>query len=32
MIEAVSGGNYLGEYMAFALPQGEIRSTSQGQQ
>jgi hypothetical protein len=27
----VSGGNYSGEYIAFALPQTEIRQTSQGQ-
>ncbi|MEN3338733.1 MAG: hypothetical protein V7647_2409, partial [Acidobacteriota bacterium] len=32
MIVAVSGGNYSGEYIAFALPQNEIRSTSQQQQ
>jgi quinoprotein glucose dehydrogenase len=30
MIVAVSGGNYSGEYVAFALPQSEIRQTSQG--
>ena len=28
-IVAVSGGNYSGEYIAFALPQSEVRSTSQ---
>jgi quinoprotein glucose dehydrogenase len=32
MVVAVSGGNYSGEYIAFALPQNEIRSTSQQQQ
>jgi len=31
IIVAVSGGNYSGEYIAFALPQNELRSTSQGQ-
>src|SRR4051812_27598929 len=31
VIVAVSGGNYSGEYIAFALPQTEIRQTSQGQ-
>jgi quinoprotein glucose dehydrogenase len=32
MIVAVSGGNYSGEYIAFALPQSEIRqNTQQGQ-
>jgi quinoprotein glucose dehydrogenase len=31
IIVAVSGGNYSGEYLAFALPQNELRSTSQGQ-
>ena len=31
MVVAVSGGNYSGEYIAFALPQNEIRSTSQQQ-
>src|SRR3954453_14834642 len=33
-IVAVSGGNYSGEYIAFALPQSEVRPTSQagGQQ
>jgi hypothetical protein len=30
MIVAISGGNYSGEYIAFALPQSEIRQTSQG--
>jgi quinoprotein glucose dehydrogenase len=30
IIVAVSGGNYSGEYIAFALPQNELRSTSQG--
>jgi hypothetical protein len=29
MVVAVSGGNYSGEYIAFALPQNEIRSTNQ---
>jgi quinoprotein glucose dehydrogenase len=29
IIVAVSGGNYTGEYLAFALPQNEIRPTSQ---
>ncbi len=28
-IVAVSGGNYSGEYIAFALPQSEVRTTSQ---
>jgi quinoprotein glucose dehydrogenase len=28
---AVSGGNYSGEYLAFSLPDSEIRTTSQGQ-
>jgi len=28
---AVSGGNYSGEYLAFALPQNEVRPTQQGQ-
>jgi quinoprotein glucose dehydrogenase len=32
IIVAVSGGNYSGEYIAFALPQNEIRTTSQGGQ
>jgi quinoprotein glucose dehydrogenase len=32
IIVAVSGGNYTGEYIAFALPQSEIRpATGQGQ-
>jgi quinoprotein glucose dehydrogenase len=31
MVVSVSGGNYSGEYLAFALPQSELRSTSQGQ-
>ena len=26
IIVAVSGGNYSGEYIAFALPQNELRS------
>jgi quinoprotein glucose dehydrogenase len=30
-VVAVSGGNYSGEYLAFSLPDSEIRSTSQGQ-
>jgi glucose dehydrogenase len=30
IIVAVSGGNYSGEYIAYALPQNELRSTSQG--
>jgi quinoprotein glucose dehydrogenase len=29
IIVAVSGGNYSGEYIAFALPQNEVRATSQ---
>ena len=29
MIVAVSGGNYSGEYIAFALPQSEIRPSQQ---
>ena len=29
IIVAVSGGNYTGEYLAFALPQSEIRPTQQ---
>jgi len=29
MVVAVSGGNYSGEYIAFALPQNEVRSTGQ---
>ena len=32
IIVAVSGGNYTGEYLAFALPDSEIRPTTQGQQ
>jgi quinoprotein glucose dehydrogenase len=32
IIVAVSGGNVTGEYIAFALPNSEVRSTSQGQQ
>jgi quinoprotein glucose dehydrogenase len=31
IVVAVSGGNYTGEYIAFALPQSELRTTSQGQ-
>jgi quinoprotein glucose dehydrogenase len=31
MIVAVSGGNYSGEYLAFALPQSELRPSTQGQ-
>jgi quinoprotein glucose dehydrogenase len=31
MIVAVSGGNYSGEYLAFALPQSEIRNNTQQQ-
>jgi quinoprotein glucose dehydrogenase len=31
MVVAVSGGNYSGEYIAFALPQNEVRSTGQQQ-
>jgi quinoprotein glucose dehydrogenase len=31
IIVAVSGGNYSGEYLAFALPQNEVRATAQGQ-
>jgi quinoprotein glucose dehydrogenase len=31
IIVAVSGGNYTGEYIAFALPQSELpRSTANG--
>ena len=30
IIVAVSGGNYSGEYIAFALPSAELRSTSPG--
>jgi hypothetical protein len=29
MIVAVSGGHFSGEYIAFALPQNEVRSTQQ---
>jgi quinoprotein glucose dehydrogenase len=29
IIVAVSGGNYTGEYIAFALPEGEVRPTGQ---
>jgi quinoprotein glucose dehydrogenase len=29
MVVAVSGGNYSGEYIAFALPQNELRTTQQ---
>jgi quinoprotein glucose dehydrogenase len=29
MVVAVSGGNFSGEYLAFALPQSEIRGTAQ---
>jgi quinoprotein glucose dehydrogenase len=29
IIVAVSGGNYSGEYLAFALPDSEVRKTSQ---
>jgi quinoprotein glucose dehydrogenase len=32
IIIAISGGNYSGEYLAFALPQNETRQTQQGQQ
>jgi quinoprotein glucose dehydrogenase len=32
IIVAVSGGNYTGEYIAFALPQSEVRPTTQGGQ
>jgi quinate dehydrogenase (quinone) len=31
IIVAVSGGNYTGEYIAFALPNSEVRPTSQAQ-
>jgi len=31
IVVAVSGGNYSGEYIAFALPQSEVRPTSLGQ-
>jgi quinoprotein glucose dehydrogenase len=30
MIVAVSGGNYSGEYISFALPQSEVRPATQG--
>ena len=30
IIVAVSGGNYSGEYIAFALPDAQLRQTSQG--
>jgi hypothetical protein len=29
MIVAISGGNYSGEYLAYALPQSEVRTTQQ---
>ncbi|MBI1876308.1 MAG: hypothetical protein HYS05_20780 [Acidobacteria bacterium] len=32
IIVAVSGGNYTGEYLAFALPQPQRRTTTQGGQ
>jgi quinoprotein glucose dehydrogenase len=32
IIVAVSGGNYTGEYIAYALPQSEIRPATQGAQ
>jgi quinoprotein glucose dehydrogenase len=32
IVIAISGGNYSGEYLAFALPQNEVRPTQQGQQ
>jgi glucose dehydrogenase len=32
IIVAVSGGNYTGEYLAFALPPSEMRSNTQGAQ
>lgn len=32
IIVAVSGGNYTGEYIAFALPDSLTRATSQGGQ
>ena len=32
IIVAVSGGNYTGEYIAFALPDSAVRTTSQAQQ
>jgi len=28
IIVAVSGGNYTGEYIAFALPQSEVRTNT----
>ena len=31
IIIAISGGNYSGEYLAFSLPQNEVRPTQQGQ-
>ena len=31
IIVAVSGGNYTGEYIAFAMPQSELRPPTQGQ-
>jgi len=31
IIVAVSGGNYSGEYIAFALPQSAVRGTAGGQ-
>jgi quinoprotein glucose dehydrogenase len=31
IIIAVGGGNHVGEYIAFALPDSERRTTSQGQ-
>ena len=31
IIVAISGGNYSGEYVSFALPQNETRPTQQGQ-
>ena len=31
IVVAVSGGNYSGEYIAFALPDSEVRPTGQGQ-
>jgi quinoprotein glucose dehydrogenase len=32
IIVAVSGGNYTGEYLSFALPQAELRPPTQGGQ
>jgi hypothetical protein len=32
IIVAVSGGNYTGEYIAFALPQSEITSSTAARQ